>query len=238
MPKLRKPTTIGLCDDHALFRKALLGLLSVHNNEFLVTVEASNGIELIDSLSKFDEDELPKIVLLDIKMPEMDGYQTTKVLAEKFPSVKIIILSMFNDEETILKMFKLGVVAYLTKDVEPDSLLVSLRSVRDKGFFHSEDITNKLIKGIQKPKTYSLELLTINMARDTLSKLGPEERQFLSLSCTDMTYGEIATQLNLLPKQIEAMRSNLFSKFDVKTRVGLAVLITKTLVKAQDNESN
>ena len=162
-------------------------------------------------------------------MPEMDGFQTAKVLNDKYPSLKIIILTMFNDGDTILKMFKLGISSFLTKNIEPETLIEALRSVRDKGFFHSESITNKLIKGIQTDQTYSLEMLERNISIDIWNKLNKEEKEFISLSCTDMTYAEIAMEMQLLPKQIEAMRSSLFSKFNVKTRVGLAVLVTKTL---------
>ncbi|HVI47230.1 MAG TPA: response regulator transcription factor [Chitinophaga sp.] len=207
---------IVLVDDHVLLRNGLANLI-VSFDSYTMLFEASNGKDFIRQL---DEARLPDIVLLDINMPEMDGYETCIWLKEHHPSVKVLALSMYDNEQAIIRMFKAGAKGYILKDCEPSELRAALGSIAGKGYYYSEMVTGKLIHSINESDRDD------NASRQ-ISHLNDREITFLKLACTEMTYKEIADKMCLSARTIDGYRDSLFEKLNVKTRVGLVTYAIK-----------
>ena len=197
---------IGLVDDHQLFLKSLSLMLETFA-DFEVTVEAFNGQDLQKKLS--GKSELPDIMLIDVNMPIMDGVATTTWLQQNYPTIRLIALSMNDKETAIIKMFKAGCCAYLLKDVHPTVLERALHEVHSKGFYNAD--TAQLNPGRLLHKM------------DDQITLSPKELQFLNLACSDMTYKQIAAEMQVSERTVDGYREALFQKFDVQSRVGLCL---------------
>jgi len=206
---------IALADDHVLLRKGLASL--VQNLGYTVLLEADNGQELIEKISS---GELPELILMDINMPEKDGYETTLWLKEHYPDIKVLALSMYDDETAIIRMLKNGARGYILKDSEPGELRTAMESVLNKGFYYSEMITGRLMRTIT-------DMDDAQSGTKKLFNLSEREVDFLKLVCTEMTYKEIASQMHLSPRTIDGYRDALFEKLDIKTRTGLAIYAIK-----------
>ena len=208
---------IALVDDHTLFRKGLISLLEVIEKEFVILFEADNGM---DMQTKIDGKNLPDIILMDINMPGMDGYTSVKWLNDNHPTVKVLVVSMVESEEGIIKMLKLGVKGYLSKDVEPDELNNALTAITNKGFYYTDFITGKLVHTLQTDGETDTQ-------QEIIAKLNDKEKRFIQLACSDLTYNEVAAQMFLSPKTIDGYRNGLFEKLNVKSRVALALYAVK-----------
>ncbi|GAC1439817.1 MAG: hypothetical protein NVSMB63_05490 [Sediminibacterium sp.] len=153
-----------------------------------------------------------------MNMPVMNGIETTKWLHAQYPGIKLVALSMNDGDKVIIDMIKAGCCAYLLKDTHPDELEKALEEINTKGYYNADvsNINFRRLLQIEK------EALLIN----------DRERQFLQLACSDMTYKEIASMMNLSESTIDGYRETLFQKLKVKSRVGLALeAIRKELVK-------
>jgi two-component system invasion response regulator UvrY len=207
---------VVLVDDHVLLRKGLAELIKSFDT-YGVLFEADNGKDFMNRLKpKF----LPDIVLLDINMPEVDGYETALWLKNNHPDVKVLALSMYDNENAIIRMFKAGAKGYILKDSDPSDLKAALDSLVTKGFYYSEIVTGRLIHSIN------------NLDKDddqvkNLVQLSDKEIIFLKLVCTELTYKEIADKMCLSPRTIDGYRDQLFEKLKVKTRVGLVIYAIK-----------
>lgn len=212
-----KVIKIGLVDDHNLFRKGLISLVNMLTIECTVLFEASNGVDL---QSIIDKDNLPDIIFLDVNMPEMDGFETVIWLHKEYPSVKVLVISMVGKEETIVRMLKLGVKGYLSKDVEPEELQEAIVSIMDKGFYYTDFITGKLVHSFQNGVDEFEGALRFH-------ELKEREREFIKHACSEMTYYEIAGKMFVSPKTIDGYRNAIFEKLKIKNRVGLVMLAIK-----------
>ena len=208
----KNKTSIVLVDDHILFRKGIVELINKFD-DFSVIWEASNGLEFIKNLKVCD---VPEIVLLDIAMPEMDGFETAGWIKMKYPDIKVLILTMFDQENTIIKMLKLGINGFVLKDADPAELKLALELIREKGFYYSELVAGTMANTIRNEGKNG----------DT-PVLNDREITFLELVCTEMTYKEIADKMCLSFRTIDGYRDNLFGKLNVKSRVGLAIYAIK-----------
>ncbi len=206
---------IALADDHILIRNGIASLLK--NTGHNVLFEADNGKDLI---SKLDPRQLPDIVLMDINMPEMDGCETTQWLRTHHPSVKVLALSMYNKENSIIRMLKCGAKGYILKDSRPPQLEAAINALMTEGFHYSELLNGKLIHAINQLGDDGSEL-------NKLMQLNDKETDFLKLSCTELTYKEIADQLSVSPRTVDSYRDTLFEKLNIKTRVGLVMYAVK-----------
>lgn len=206
---------VTLVDDHILLRKGLASLIS--SQGYTIHFECSDGKQLISKLNKQD---LPDIVLMDINMPEMDGFAATLWLKKNFPLVPVLALSMYDDESAIIRMLKNGAKGYILKDAEPADLNAAIKAVVTKGFYYSELITGKLVHSIQESDEDD------NDSKHML-KLNEKENEFLKLICTEFTYKEIADRMYLSPRTIDGYRDQLFSKLNLKSRVGLVLFAIK-----------
>lgn len=201
--------TIGIVDDHLLFARSLKGLINSFDN-FEVTVEANNGKVLLNVLKR--EHKLPDIVLMDVNMPILDGLETMLKLSELYPDLKVLALSMEDDEESILKMIKNGAKGYLLKDIHPQTLLEALNAVIEEGYYHTKRVSDMLVQSLNKSDNNKNKVILQN-----------RELEFLKLACTEMTYKEIADVMCLSPKTIDGYREQCFKKLNVKNRIGLVL---------------
>jgi len=209
---------LALVDDHKLFRKGLITLIEMVCNDCSILFEADNGLDLQKKLVIGNE---PDIILLDVNMPLMDGFESVQWLKANFPNIKILIVSMIEKEESIVRMLKLGVKGYLNKDVEPKELGEALQSIMNKGYYYTDFITGYLVHSLQNEKAPDAAKI------DGVQLLSDREKDFLKLACSELTYNEIATQMFLSPKTIDGYRNSLFEKLHVKSRVGMALYAVK-----------
>ncbi len=215
-------TTIAMADDHAMLRQGLANMIESFG-DYKVICQAGNGQELIDHLQPAT---LPDIVLLDISMPVMDGYETAKFIQEKYPSIRILALSMMDNENAIIRMIRNGSRGYVLKDAEPTELKQALYDVMQKGYHYSELVTGKLIFSMSR------QGMDAEKSGGVCEPLSEKETEFLKFACTEMTYKEIAGEMNVSPRTVDGYRDHLFEKLGVKTRVGLAMFAIKNqLVK-------
>lgn len=219
---LLPPIKVALVDDHKLFRKGMVELINGFTG-YKVIWEANHGKELIEKLSS---EEPPDIVLLDITMPQMDGYETAQWLKIHFPQIKILALSMYDQEDSIIKMFKNGATGYILKDADLSELKSALQEMASKGFFFSPLVSNAFLNSMNK------ELPENKPAQEIV--LSEREREFLKMACTELTYKEIADKMCLASRTIDGYREALFEKLGVKNRVGLVLYAIKHgIVKIQ-----
>lgn len=213
--KTDKKYKVLLADDHILLRDALATLINSFD-ECIVTGVASNGKELV---SLIDKNKAPDIVVLDLNMPLMDGYETAQWLQEKHPDVRILILTMYDSEIALIRLLQVGVRGFLKKDIHPSELKNALLSVAEDGYYYSHNTTGKLANFFQKNHANNSSI-----EKALLTKLDIE---FLKMASTDMTYKEIAHTMKITPRAIDGYRDSLFEKLDVRSRVGLAIYAVK-----------
>lgn len=200
---------VAIVDDHVLFTGALSEMVN-HLENYNVTFRAENGKEFIEKI-KNEEFKLPEIVLLDLNMPLMDGFETLSWVKANKLNCKILVLSMNDEEQGIVRSLRLGASGYLLKNVSPTVLKEAMDTIIEDGFYHNELISNALLHGMNLNKHNILDEIKMN------------ELAFLKLACTDRTYKEIAMEMNLSHKTIDGYRKNLFEKLNVKSRVGLVL---------------
>ena len=203
---------IAIVDDHVLIAQAIKGVISNFKN-FEVLYECENGKELVDKIIK--KNQLPDIVLLDISMPIMNGFDTAKWLQENHPEIMVVVLSMQTDEESVNKMIKYGAKSYLLKNSHPRDLEMALNTMIENGYYYPDWASRLIFSGINKTNG------------KLSNKLSDREKEFLRYCITEMSYKEIAELMHCSPRTVESYRDNLFEKLDLKTRVGLAVYAIK-----------
>jgi len=219
-----KAIKLGLVDDHKLFRKGLISLIEIVGAHYEILFEANNGLDL---QQKIDKNNQPDIILMDVNMPGMDGFASVLWLQGHFPAIKVLIVSMVEKEETIVRMLKLGVKGYLCKDVEPKELGEALQAVANKGFYYTDFITGKLVHSLRSDHDDTLKHSGLDLMND-------REKEFLQLACSEMTYHEIAEKMFLSPKTIDGYRNSLFEKLNVKSRVALVMYAIKNRIVKVD----
>lgn len=205
------PYRLILADDHILLRDALANLVNTFT-EFSVVATAGNGEEVIAHINNGCN---AAIVLMDLNMPKMDGYETAKWLTLHHPQIKILILTMYDSEIALIRLLQAGVNGFLKKDIHPAELKNALLTVAGGEYYYSNHITTKIASLFRKQSGLQKSILN-----DT-------EIEFLKLASTDMTYKEIAQAMNMTPRNIDNYRDTLFTKLEVKSRVGLAIYAVK-----------
>ncbi|OWK72957.1 DNA-binding response regulator [Flavobacteriaceae bacterium JJC] len=205
---------IAIVDDHKLVSKALENMISFNPN-FEVIMNCFNGQDFLDELRA--KKTYPDVVLMDINMPIKNGIETTAEISKEFPNLKVIALTMEDNESTIIKMLKAGAKGYLLKDMSPDILFDAINIVHKKGIFYTDLLTQSLLK-------IKTEEKFMNSLNDTLKD---RELEFIKLACSELTYREIADQMFVSPRTIDGYRDSVFIKLNVKTRVGIVLFAIK-----------
>lgn len=206
--------TIAIIDDHILIAKALTGIIE-NFKQFEVLYECENGKVLQEKLAI--KKNIPDIVLLDISMPIMDGFETAKWLKENHPHVLIMALSMQDDEQSLIKMIKNGANGYLLKNVHPAELEKALDALVKNGNYFPDWATSKVFMSLSNETKTVVNNINIT----------EREKEFLQYSITEMSYKEIAEKMFCSPRTVESYRDALFEKLGLKSRVGLAVYAMK-----------
>jgi len=205
-----------LADDHILLRDALANLINSFE-EFRVIAVAGNG----EDVKQFIENgSNPDIILMDLNMPVLDGYDTAKWLQQTHPGIKVLILTMYNSEIALIRLLQAGVHGFLKKDIHPSELKTALLTVAAGEFYYSNHATGKIASLFRKDSNNQTAL-----EKAVFSDI---EIEFLKMVSTDMTYKEIAHVMNMTPRLIDSYRDSLFEKLDVKSRVGLAIYAIKS----------
>lgn len=205
--------TIVIVDDHILIAQALKGIIENFEN-FEVLYECENGKDLQEKFKL--KKMIPDVVLLDVSMPIMDGFETAKWLKENHPEILIMTLSMQNDDQSVIKMIKSGSNGYLLKNSHPIELEKALNRLLNDGYYYP-DWASKIVFASFGEKNTTTETI----------KLTEREREFLKYTITEMSYKEIAEKMFCSPRTVESYRDSLFEKLELKTRVGLAVFALK-----------
>jgi DNA-binding NarL/FixJ family response regulator len=203
---------IALADDHAILRKGVAEILSKFQ-DMSVIMEAANGRELITKLASAAT--LPDVCIVDINMPEMNGYDTAAEIRRRWPEIKILALSMYDTELNVIKMLRNGANGYVLKDSDPEDLRVAVEKVHKDGFYYSELVTGRMLHILHDPDG------KMNV------ELNERELTFLGYCCTELTYKEIADKMFLSPRTIDGYREALFKKLSITTRTGLAMYAIK-----------
>lgn len=204
---------IYLLDDELLFIQGLKQLIN-EIPDFNVVKTFTSPSELLSDLSR--SDELPDILLVDMKMPEMNGIDLSKIVIEKHPSIKVIGLSSYYSNVLIFKMLELGAAAYLPKNTHLDRLEKTIRTTYNQGFYF-EEISMKKVNNLQSNDDY----------QSSIGELTSRELEVLILICEQLTTQEIADKLFISLKTVERHRTNLFKKTEVKNVVGLVLFALK-----------
>jgi two-component system, NarL family, invasion response regulator UvrY len=161
--------------------------------------------------------------LLDINMPVMDGYETAQWLKQHYPAIKIMALSMYDQETSVIRMFRHGAKGYILKDTHPKILKEALETLRLKGFYFSEEISGKLVSSLNSMDSEDNNLQIILGLQD-------REIEFLKFACTEFTYKEIADKMGVSPRTVDGYRDILFEKLNVRTRQGLVMFALKNAI--------
>jgi two-component system invasion response regulator UvrY len=204
---------VAMVDDHVLLRNALSALIN-NSGKCKVIFEASNGKELIAQL---EIKNFPNVVILDVNMPEMDGHETASHLQQHFPEIKVLMLTMYDSDLALIRLLKAGVKGFMKKDIHPNELLAAIESVHEFGYYYSAQTSSKLAGLFRNSQDQQLDKVMLTEI----------EIDFLKYACSELTYKEIAGNLKMNPRAIDGMRDNLFTKLDVKSRVGLAMYAIK-----------
>ena len=208
---IMQPIRIAIADDEALIRKGL-GLLIDDWDDITTILYAQDGQDLINQLH--DKSDWPDVLLLDLKMPNLDGIDTAKILCEKYDSIKIIVLSTIFNKAFVLNMLEIGASSYLPKNTDPTEFERAIREVATRGFYYSTQVL-EFIRDNLTSKTRIKPRLSFNM------QLSDREREILELICNQFTTSEIAKKLYLSPRTVDGYRNNLLSKLGCRNTAGL-----------------
>ncbi|GAB2789493.1 two-component system response regulator DegU [Rhabdobacter roseus] len=204
MPTLK----LAIADDHELFRKGFISMLS-NVPDFEFVLEAANGQELLDKMPGHQ----PDIVLMDLQMPVMDGMQATEVLFEQYPTIKVIVVSMYDEDRFIIHMLEKGVHGYLLKDTTPDEVEKAIRRVADEGFYYSDFVSRVMHRKMVNRLPANKHPFFPNATNVGLSN---REQEVLQLLCDGLSTSEISDKLFISSRTVEGHRLRILEKTGTK----------------------
>ena len=216
-------TKVAVVDDHQLVRIGLVQMVQALPG-WEVTIEAANGKDFIDQTNLLSP---PDIVLLDIRMPIMDGYETAMWIRSHLPETRVLVVSMVSREPAIIRMLRLGVYGFITKESTQAELHQALIRIQQKQFHVNELVGNRIFHYFSENSTEQLP--------DEKNDITDREFIFLRKCCSELTYRQIAKQMHVSPRTIDTYRDHLFEKLQVRTRVGLVIYALRTgLIEVDD----
>jgi DNA-binding NarL/FixJ family response regulator len=206
---------IAIADDYKIFREGLkVGLSSDENLE--VMMEADNGEDLMKAL----ETESPDVIIMDLKMPIMDGMEATKAVRKKYPTIKVLVVTMYDDDKFIIHLMENGANGYLLKNTEPDEIRKSIYAVHENGYYFNDVVNKALLK----------KLVLKNNLKPSFNQnveLSERELEVLKLICEEKTAAEIGKEIFLSPRSVEGIRQRLIEKVGVRNTAGLVMFAIK-----------
>ncbi len=206
---------VAIADDHKIFRKGvILSMRPFANIKFVM--EAENGEELLEKIPE----AMPDVVLCDLKMPKKDGIDTTKLITKLYPQIRVIILTMYEDERFVGHLMDCGAAGYLLKSTDPGEIKRAVMDVMRTGFYLNPFVNKVLIK-----KNYSKQKFNPSLNSETV--LSDREKEVLTLVCMEFTATEIAGKMDISARTVEAIKDRLMERFGVKNSVGLVFYAMK-----------
>lgn len=205
-----------IADDHRIFRQGLRFALA-DDHKLKLIGEAENGVDLLRLMKTQPTD----VVLLDLKMPEMDGIEVTKTIRSLYPDTKILMLTTYDDESLILHLMGLGVNGYLLKNAEPDEIKKAIHVVYENNNYFNDLVSNTMLKTILNKNISRLK------AKEEIH-LSEREKEVLKYICQELTTVEIAAKVFLSPRTVEGIRTSLIEKTGVRNTAGLVLYALKS----------
>jgi DNA-binding NarL/FixJ family response regulator len=206
---------VAIADDHKIFRKGVILSLRPYSAIKFVQ-EAENGQELLDGLAASE----PDVVLMDLRMPQKDGIETTKIIAKQYPSIHIIALTMYEDERFVSHMMEIGANGYLLKSADPSEIKRAIIEVATKGYYLNNFVNRILLK---KSHVRTKTIPSLN----TEITLNEREREVVRYICMEFTAQEIAQKIDVSPRTVEAIKDRLMERFGAKNTAGLVFFAVK-----------
>ena len=206
---------VAIADDHQIFRKGVILSMRQYTNIKFV-MEAENGEDLLNKIPEFN----PDVVLCDLKMPVKDGIDTTKIITKTYPNIRVIILTMYEDERFVGHLMDCGAAGYLLKSTEPAEIKRAITDVMRTGFYLNPFVNKVLIK-----KNYSKQKFNPSLTTEVV--LSEREKEVLTLVCMEFTAAEIALKMEISARTVEAIKDRLMERFGVKNSVGLVFYAMK-----------
>lgn len=204
---------IILADDEVLFRKGISFLLQKEKNIEII-YEVSNGNELLSFLK--ESTIHPDIIVMDLKMPLLNGVDATRIIQSDFPKIKVIALTSYDSKSFIANMINIGSASYLVKNTTPTEMVNTINEVYNKGFYYNENVLQVIHDGIMPTNVKAKS----SFDEDYLTN---REKEVMQLICKQMSTQEIADKLFLSPRTVEGHRNNLLLKTESKNVAGLVV---------------
>ncbi len=202
---------VAIADDHALFREGIKMIIESKSNLKCV-IEADNGQSLLDAIASAPKE--PDVVLLDLQMPVMDGMECTKRLRQEYPRIKILILTMLDQDDYILHLLDLGANGYLLKNSSAEEVIKAIETVMENDFYFSDHVSKVMLSGLQK-KRRPVPVL------NATERITEREQEVLELMCQEHTTAEIAEKLFLSVRTVETHRKHLMEKLGAKNTAGI-----------------
>jgi DNA-binding NarL/FixJ family response regulator len=206
---------VAIADDHKIFRKGVILSLRPYTNIKFV-LEAENGDELLAGLPGAS----PDVVLMDLRMPQKDGIETTKIISKRYPDMFVLVLSMYEDERFVSHLMENGANGYLLKNAEPQEIRKAIMDVFEKGYYLNNFVNRILIK-----KAHSKQK-TIPSLNNEIT-ISDKEREVLRFICMEFTAQEIAQKMDISPRTVEAIKDRLMERFGSKNTAGLVFFAVK-----------
>ncbi len=206
---------VAIADDHRIFRKGVIHSMRPYTNIHFI-MEAENGEDLLQKLP----DSMPDVVLCDLKMPIKDGIDATKLITKNFPEIRVLILTMYEDERFVSHLMDCGAAGYLLKSTDPAEIRKALTDVMRTGFYLNPFVNKVLIK-----KNYSKTKFNPSLTSEVA--LIDREKEVLTLVCMEFTAAEIAQKMSISSRTVEAIKDRLMERFGVKNSVGLVFYAMK-----------
>lgn len=206
---------ILIADDQELIRDSLRIVLA-GNSDFSVNT-AANGIEVVRAVRR----DKPDVILMDIRMPEMDGVQCTRIIKENYPEIKIIILTTFDDDEYIFSALKHGASGYLLKGISADQLIEAIHKVYHGNAMINEDIAGKVVKMFSQMAKENAAVITVD--EDYIKAITDSEWKVIGLVSKGLSNKEIAAELFLTEGSVRNYLSSVLKKLDLRDRTQLAI---------------
>jgi len=205
---------IAIADDEELFRQGISFILKKEVN-FNIIMQAKDGADLLEQLKNCQE--LPEIILMDLKMPNLNGIEVTKIIKTKYPRVKIIAITSYYSKPFISNMIATGAVAYLAKNTPPKEVVTTVNAVATRGFCYNDNVMQVIQENMLNP---NVKAARSYFDMDYLTK---REVEVLKLICDQKTTNEIADKLFVSPRTVEGHRNNLLLKTEAKNTAGLVI---------------
>jgi DNA-binding NarL/FixJ family response regulator len=206
--------TVGIADDHKIFRKGVILSLRPYTNISFI-FEAENGEDLLEKL----QGEQPDIVLLDLRMPGKDGIETTKEISKRFPHIRILILTMYEDERFVSHLMENGANGYLLKNADPAEIKKAIMEVMARGYYLNNFVNRVLLKKSAKNKAIPSLNTEINISE--------KEKEVIRLLCLEFTASEIAQKMEISARTVESVKDRLMERFGLKNTAGLVFYAVK-----------